>query len=216
VQGKIFRVFLISDNFTKQSFAFQVLVATDAIGMGLNLNIRRIIFYSLSKLQLLETGEKEMDLISVSQALQIAGRAGRFNTQWETGYVTCFNQEEIPTMKTLLSQQPDEILHAGLHPTFDQLEMYAYHLPHASLANLVDIFISLSTLDNSLYSLCHMDDFKFLADMIEHIPLQLKARSNSCIWIFNEKHLIKGSLCVGIHSAAPLSTGECLLYAPCS
>ncbi len=73
----------------------QVLVATDAIGMGLNLNIRRIIFYSLSKLSLLEGGEREMDVISVSQALQIAGRAGRFNTQWETGHVTCFHQEEM-------------------------------------------------------------------------------------------------------------------------
>ena len=51
--------------------------ATDAIGMGLNLNIRRIIFNSVTKIQLNESGEKEMDVISVSQALQIAGRAGR-------------------------------------------------------------------------------------------------------------------------------------------
>jgi hypothetical protein len=58
-----------------------------------------------------------------------------------------------------------------------QIETYAYHLPHAGLANLVDIFISLSVLDDSLYSLCHLDDFKFLADMIEHIKLPLKAKS---------------------------------------
>ena len=57
-----------------------------------------------------------------------------------------------------------------------QIETYAYHLPHASLANLVDIFISLSVLDDSLYNLCHLDDFKFLADMIEHIKLPLKAK----------------------------------------
>ena len=63
------------------------MVATDAIGMGLNLNIRRIIFHSLQKLTVdpLNPSEKVMDVISVSQALQIAGRAGRFNTQWETG-----------------------------------------------------------------------------------------------------------------------------------
>jgi hypothetical protein len=30
-----------------------------------------------------ERGEKEMDIISVSQALQIAGRAGRYGTQYE-------------------------------------------------------------------------------------------------------------------------------------
>ena len=91
----------------------KVLVATDAIGMGLNLNIRRIVFYSLSKLQLLDNGDKEMAIISVSQALQIAGRAGRYNTEWETGYVTTFNQEDIPVMKSLLAQTPEEIQYAG-------------------------------------------------------------------------------------------------------
>ena len=38
-------------------------------------------------------------------------------------------------MKELLSQSPEEILSAGLHPTFDMLETYAYHLPNASLAS---------------------------------------------------------------------------------
>lgn len=79
-------------------------------------------------------------------------------------------------MKDLLRQTPPDILQAGLHPSFDQIEMYAYHLPHAGLANLVDIFISLSTLDDSSYFLCHTDDFKFLANMIEHIKLPLKAK----------------------------------------
>ena len=61
------------------------MVATDAIGMGLNLNIRRIIFYSMFKLQQLDNGDKEIQPLSVSQALQIAGRGGRYSTQWETG-----------------------------------------------------------------------------------------------------------------------------------
>ena len=79
-------------------------------------------------------------------------------------------------MKDLLSKTPEDIMQAGLHPTYDQLETYAYHLPLASLANLVDIFISLSSLDSTMYKLCHMDDFKFLADMIEHIKIPLKAK----------------------------------------
>ena len=70
-------------------------MATDAVGMGLNLNIRRVIFYSMNKLIINENGEREMVPISVSQALQIAGRAGRFNTQWSTGYVTTFHEDEV-------------------------------------------------------------------------------------------------------------------------
>lgn len=48
-------------------------------------SIRRIIFYSLIKPIVNEKGEKEMDTLSVSSALQIAGRAGRYGTQWEQG-----------------------------------------------------------------------------------------------------------------------------------
>eukprot|EP00092_Neocalanus_flemingeri_P021974 GFUD01023831.1.p1 GENE.GFUD01023831.1~~GFUD01023831.1.p1 ORF type:complete len:820 (-),score=227.95 GFUD01023831.1:113-2572(-) len=165
----------------------KVMVATDAVGMGLNLNIRRMIFYSINKIQLTQDGEKEVDMISVSQSLQIAGRAGRFGTSWETGYVTTFKQEELKPLQDLLKQSPDEILQAGLHPTFDQLELYSYHLPFATLANLVDIFISLSTLDDSMYSLCHLDDFKFLADMIEHVRLPLKAKYTFCCAPINRK-----------------------------
>jgi ATP-dependent RNA helicase SUPV3L1/SUV3 len=177
----------MSERFNDPKHPCKIMVATDAIGMGLNLNIRRIIFYSLNKIHLLEDGNREMKVISVSQALQIAGRAGRFGTQWETGYVTCFSQEDIATMHELLAKSPPDILQCGLHPTFDQIEMYAYHLPQASLANLIDIFASLSVIDDSLYSLCQMEDFKFLADMIEHIKLPLKAKYTFCCAPINRK-----------------------------
>lgn len=115
----------------------KVMVATDAIGMGLNLSIRRIIFYSLIKPTTNEKGEKEMDTISVSQALQIAGRAGRFGTQWEEGFVTSFKPEDLDTLKTILSKTPEPLTQAGLHPTADQIELYAYHLPNSTLSNLM-------------------------------------------------------------------------------
>jgi len=173
--------------FNDPSDQCKVLVATDAVGMGLNLNIRRMIFYSVTKVQLNEDGDKEIDILTVSQALQIAGRAGRYGTQWETGYVTTFKQEDNNTLRELLKKSPDDLLQAGLHPTFDQLELYAFHLPSATISNLIDIFISLSTLDDSLYSLCKMDDFKFLADMIEHIRLPLKAKYTFCCAPINQR-----------------------------
>ncbi|XP_018320341.1 ATP-dependent RNA helicase SUV3 homolog, mitochondrial [Agrilus planipennis] len=165
----------------------KVLVATDAIGMGLNLSIRRVIFYSLIKPTLNEKGEKEMDVISVSQALQIAGRAGRYGTQWEQGFVTTFKPEDLNTLKSLLNSEPESITQAGLHPTAEQIELYAYHLPNATLSNLMDIFINLSTVDDSLYFMCNIEDFKFLADMIQHVPLPLRARYVFCCAPINKK-----------------------------
>ncbi|KAL1491745.1 hypothetical protein ABEB36_012295 [Hypothenemus hampei] len=165
----------------------KILVATDAIGMGLNLSIRRVIFYSLIKPIMNDKGEKEMDTISVSQALQIAGRAGRYGTQWEQGYVTTFKTEDLLTLKGLLSSQPEPITQAGLHPTSEQIELYAFHLPNSTLSNLMDIFVSLSTVDNSLYFMCNIEDFKFLADMIQHVPLALRARYIFCCSPINKK-----------------------------
>ncbi|XP_013113540.2 ATP-dependent RNA helicase SUV3 homolog, mitochondrial [Stomoxys calcitrans] len=165
----------------------KVMVATDAIGMGLNLSIRRIIFYSLVKPSMNEKGEREIDTISVSSALQIAGRAGRFRTQWEHGYVTTFKSDDLPTLRKLLSQTPDPLKQAGLHPTADQIELYAYHLPNSTLSNLMDIFVNLCTVDDSLYFMCNIEDFKFLAEMIQHVPLPLRARYVFCCAPINRK-----------------------------
>ncbi|KAJ8685530.1 hypothetical protein QAD02_021323 [Eretmocerus hayati] len=104
-----------------------------------------------------------------------------------TGYVTTFKPDDLPTLKHLLSQSPELITQAGLHPTADQIELYAYHLPQAPLSDLMDIFVSLCTVDDSLYFMCNVDDFKFLAGMIEHVPLPLRARYVFCCAPMNRK-----------------------------
>ncbi|KAL1137981.1 hypothetical protein AAG570_009676 [Ranatra chinensis] len=176
-----------AQKFNDPNSSCKLLVATDAIGMGLNLSIRRVVFYSLMKPVINEKGEKEIDVISVSQALQIAGRAGRYGTQFEKGYVTTFKPEDLPTLKGLMAQSPEPISKAGLHPTAEQIELYAYHLPNATLSNLMNIFESICTVDDSLYFMCNTDDFKFLADMIQHVPLPLRARYVFCCAPINRK-----------------------------
>ncbi|MEQ2292187.1 hypothetical protein AMECASPLE_020482 [Ameca splendens] len=164
----------------------KILVATDAIGMGLNLSIKRIIFNSLVKPNVNEKGEKQMETISTSQALQIAGRAGRFSSIFKEGEVTTMHRDDLPVLKEILSHSVDPIETAGLHPTAEQIEMFAYQLPDATLSNLVDIFVSLSQVDG-LYFVCNIDDFKFLADMIQHIPLNLRSRYVFCTAPINKK-----------------------------
>lgn len=66
-----------------------VLVATDAVGMGLNLSIARIVFAAIRKYD----GTGDYNLLTPPQAKQIAGRAGRYKVPGSdkvgsVGYVT--------------------------------------------------------------------------------------------------------------------------------
>lgn len=47
--------------------------------------------------------------------------------------------------------------------------------------------MSLSTVDDNLYFMCNTDDFKFLAEMIQHVPLPLRARYIFCCAPINRK-----------------------------
>lgn len=72
-------------------------------------SIRRIIFNSLVKHSLNEKGEKEVDTISTSQALQIAGRAGRFSSVFKEGEVTTMHRDDLPVLKEILGKPVEPI-----------------------------------------------------------------------------------------------------------
>lgn len=67
----------------------RVVVSTDAIGMGLNLPVRRIVFIQTEKFD----GKETRPLIA-SEVHQIAGRAGRFG-MYDTGYVNAMGEQEL-------------------------------------------------------------------------------------------------------------------------
>ncbi|MBU3735436.1 MAG: helicase [Methylobacterium sp.] len=74
-----------------------VLVATDAIGMGLNLPIRRVVFSATHKFD----GVAPRDL-NATEVRQIAGRAGRYGI-YPTGYVNAFEDDELRHLAHMLT-----------------------------------------------------------------------------------------------------------------
>jgi ATP-dependent RNA helicase SUPV3L1/SUV3 len=176
----------------------KILVCTDAIGMGLNFNIKRIIFYSLIKpTQTKENTLLEMDYISVSQALQISGRAGRFNSPYKDGQVTTFKKEDLVKLHEIIKTPLEQIKQAGLHPTSEQIEMFSYHLPNYSLPRLLDIFISLSKLDDSKYFMCMFNDIKYFAQLINHIDnIPIRVRYQFVCAPINRKNTLLTSIFV--------------------
>jgi ATP-dependent RNA helicase SUPV3L1/SUV3 len=71
-----------------------ILVASDAIGMGLNLPIRRIIFHNDKKYD-----GNETRFLNSLEVKQIAGRAGRYGLH-EKGYVAVCSQNYTHTIKS--------------------------------------------------------------------------------------------------------------------
>ncbi len=86
------------------SGATDVVVATDAIGMGMNLPIRRVVFLENKKFD----GKEERSLKD-TEIKQIAGRAGRYGIHEEGLYNTIYSHREL---KRSVEAEPEEILKA--------------------------------------------------------------------------------------------------------
>ncbi|CEM31149.1 unnamed protein product [Vitrella brassicaformis CCMP3155] len=103
----------------------RVLVASDAVGMGLNLNIRRIVFRSLKKYD--GSGVRQLTPLEIKQ---IAGRAGRYQSEHPEGWVTCLREDEFDTLKEAMGApvDSDAVDRAGLFPTFEQFDAFSREL----------------------------------------------------------------------------------------
>ena len=87
-----------------------ILISTDAIGMGVNLPIKRIIFTEINKFD----GE-EFRFLSSQETKQIAGRAGRIGI-YDVGYVACI-EDDISFIENQLLVQDNEIEEAVVGPS---------------------------------------------------------------------------------------------------
>ena len=94
-----------------------VLVATDAVGLGLNLKIRRVVFSTVRKFD-----GTEMRLLTACEVKQIAGRSGRGDTD-ECGLVTAFEEEDRQYIAACLASDSPELEKAGWLPTLADLTL---------------------------------------------------------------------------------------------
>lgn len=147
-----------------------VLIASNAIGMGLNLNIKRIVFQKTTKFD----GEQDSKL-SISELKQIAGRAGRFGTQWDNGSVTAISDQAFQNVRETMKLDAPPLTMAGVHPTLEQIEKFSAILDTKSLPA---ILLKYQELTNSKreYFLCNLDQQYDAALCIADIPMSLGDR----------------------------------------
>ncbi|KAL9237641.1 hypothetical protein vseg_012166 [Gypsophila vaccaria] len=161
--------------FNDATSELNVLVASDAIGMGLNLSISRIIFSSLKKFDGVETRD-----LTVPEIKQIAGRAGRFGSKYPIGEVTCLEAEDLPLLHSSLNCPSPELECAGLFPSYDLLLMYSRANPECGLYQILEHFTTNSKLSSS-YFIADCEELLKVAAIIDELPLGLHEKYLFCI-----------------------------------
>ena len=114
----------------------QVLVATDAIGLGLNLPIRRLIFAAVEKFD-----GVTMRSLTPPEIRQIAGRAGRYGLH-EEGLVTTLDPRAVRMLRDSLERAlpPLENPPLWISPTDDHLRRLAAIIGTNRVSRLMQFF----------------------------------------------------------------------------
>ncbi|MEQ1766263.1 MAG: helicase-related protein, partial [Methylotenera sp.] len=124
-----------------------ILVATDAIGMGLNLPIRRVIFSNIHKFD----GVASRYLNS-TEIRQIAGRAGRFGI-YDTGYVNVLENDELIHVEHMLStDDTSDLTKLPINIAFNQIGEIAQKLHTKKIAEVLSYHQQRTRFDSELFA----------------------------------------------------------------
>lgn len=156
-------------------------MASDAIGMGLNLSIRRIIFNSIFK----SNGEEIVQL-SHSAVKQIAGRAGRRNSPFPHGEVTVRDPRDLKYLRWCLTTDVSPISKAGLLPTPSHIKLFSDAIQEyqmeidGNISKILKKFATMATLDGD-YFLCRQKSMEIIAKQLTDLPLDISDKYTLCM-----------------------------------
>lgn len=139
---------------------YDIVVASDAIGMGLNLAINRIVFTTDMKFN-----GKEMVELSTSNVKQIGGRAGRFDpnkskSQGAKGYITATDRTILKSIRNKMNEPNTNLTSCVVWPPDELCSQIMMESPPGTLPSevLIKIGTSLESKFNKLFSLCDLSN----------------------------------------------------------
>ncbi|KAL8371958.1 hypothetical protein RB595_001662 [Gaeumannomyces hyphopodioides] len=171
---------------------YDYLVASDAIGMGLNLEIKRVIFEAITKFD----GTMHRDL-GVPDIKQIGGRAGRFRSaaheiktsstappsdapadrsEKPPGLVTTLDPRHLARVQHAFTVEVPQIKVAGILPPASSIEeMYSLFPPGTPLSHVLVKIRQLAKVSDEFF-LCDIKEWIEVADAIEDLPMPIHDR----------------------------------------
>ena len=155
--------------FNTPDSGYDVLIASDAIGMGLNLNIKRVVFTTMRKFD-----GNDLRALEPPETRQIAGRAGRYGLNYaDAGTVTTSKKADFPLLAAALEGDLKPLEHAGLSPTIEQVEEYCSLRPGAGLVDALQALTNSAKLA-SHFRMRNMEDSIAVAQLLAKLPLTLE------------------------------------------
>jgi len=149
-----------------------IVVATDAIGMGLNLPVARVVFTTAKKFD----GISE-DILPPWLTQQIAGRAGRFGMH-EAGLVAGFDAHTQHIVARLMRTPIDPLSRRGFYvtPSLHQLKAISAATGERALTRLLELFSRNIDLTDDFFLPGDLSEQITRARWLDTLPLSLDHR----------------------------------------
>ncbi|RDA96183.1 hypothetical protein CP533_1636 [Ophiocordyceps camponoti-saundersi (nom. inval.)] len=163
---------------------YDFVVASDAIGMGINLGIRRIVFMTKAKYD--GSGLRDLHPYEVKQ---IAGRAGRYRTaanpnsgpaEENGGWVTTMQPEDLPFIEEALDADLVPITKASVDAPVSVVERFATFYPPGTQLSFILLQIRAMATVSPLYHLNVSRETLRIANILQDIPLSVADKMTFC------------------------------------
>ena len=148
----------------------QILVATDAIAMGLNLPIKTLLFSKDNKFD----GLRRRELLP-TEVLQIAGRAGRYGYE-EKGYVGALDENALSTItSTFHTPLPDLELPVSVMASLEHVMLIGEILETDDIMAILEFFADNMQFEGPFVA-ANIDSMLEIAAIVSEYDLDLKTR----------------------------------------
>lgn len=144
-----------------------IIIATDAIGMGLNLPVKRVVFSKVEKFDGIQ-----VDMVPASLVKQIAGRAGRYSLTSEPGEVTTLHDKDLDYVKSCVnSHYPTDYEDKRLfiQPNYSHIQEICSSIGSKNITAALIFFKDKMVSNKKLFKPSVLDDMIQIAYQIDKI-----------------------------------------------
>lgn len=165
---------------------YDFIVASDAIGMGLNLEIRRVVLESVTKFD-----GNQNRLLTYPEIKQIGGRAGRYRTAQNpngdatpgkkaVGLVTTMEHADLQSVNRAFTKSVKDMEYAYIQPPAAIVERFASYYPPETPLSFILMRIRSAAVIGDMFRISIPPDSLTIADIIQDLPLSIYDKLTLC------------------------------------